>query len=207
MPLRSWRASCAGSADAAAAYTQKAVVDYLAQALLTMLPDGMVITGGAGIRGQMIRLAGFEAGLPNVELYAKAEWKNPGGSVKDRPAARMVLDGERAGALTKDKILLDATSGNTGIAYAMIGAARGYRVRLCVPANVTPERKRILQAFGAEIIYSPGDLGTNGSVKMATEIHRADPGLSFRVNRAPDLSQFAGDTFFISVAGGDVHDG
>ena len=88
----------------------------------------------------LIRLSGFEKGLPDVELYAKAEWKNPGGSVKDRPAARMVLDGERSGALTRDKILLDATSGNTGIAYAMIGAARGYRVRLCVPANVTPEQ-------------------------------------------------------------------
>src|ERR1041384_3435784 len=79
----------------------------------------------------LIRLSGFEAGLRNVELYAKAEWRNPGGSVKDRPAARMIADGEAAGALTPEKIILDATSGNTGIAYAMIGAARGYRVRLC----------------------------------------------------------------------------
>ncbi len=102
----------------------------------------------------LVRLSSFEAGLRNVELYAKAEWQNPGGSVKDRPAARMIADGERSGALTRDKILLDATSGNTGIAYAMIGAARGYRVRLCVPENVTPERKRILQAFGAEIIFT-----------------------------------------------------
>src|SRR5215218_10842667 len=83
----------------------------------------------------LIRLSGFEHGLRNVELYAKAEWRNPGGSVKDRPAARMILEGERAGALTPDKIILDATSGNTGIAYAMIGAARGYRVRLCLPRN------------------------------------------------------------------------
>src|SRR3989337_4224102 len=79
----------------------------------------------------LIRLSSFEEGLRNVELYAKAEWKNPGGSVKDRPAVRMIADGERSGALTRDKIILDATSGNTGIAYAMIGAAREYRVRLC----------------------------------------------------------------------------
>ena len=78
----------------------------------------------------LLRLSGFERGLRNVEVWAKAEWRNPGGSVKDRPAARMILDGERSGALTRDKIVLDATSGNTGIAYAMIGAARGYRVRL-----------------------------------------------------------------------------
>src|SRR5690606_9240452 len=97
----------------------------------------------------LVRLSGFEAGLKNVELWAKAEWRNPGGSVKDRPAARMIADGERSGALTRDKIIIDATSGNTGIAYAMIGAARGYRVRLCMPENVTPERKRILRAFGA----------------------------------------------------------
>src|SRR5688572_33317167 len=88
----------------------------------------------------LIRLSGFEAGLRHVELYAKAEWKNPGGSVKDRPAARMIADGERSGALTREKILLDATSGNTGIAYAMIGAARGFRVRLCVPRS---EERRV----------------------------------------------------------------
>ena len=127
----------------------------------------------------LIRLAGFEAGLPNVELYAKAEWKNPGGSVKDRPAARMVLDGERAGALTKDKILLDATSGNTGIAYAMIGAARGYRVRLCVPANVTPERKRILQAFGAEIIFTDPMQGSDGAIIRARELYAENPAQYF----------------------------
>src|SRR5262245_66390570 len=100
----------------------------------------------------LIRLPGFERGLRNVELWAKAEWRNPGGSVKDRPAARMILDGERSGKLTRDKIILDATSGNTGIAYALIGAARGYRVRLCVTANVTPERQRVLEAYGAAIV-------------------------------------------------------
>src|SRR5512144_492775 len=95
----------------------------------------------------LVRLRSFESGLKNVELYAKAEWHNPGGSVKDRPAARMLLDGERDGRLTRDRIILDATSGNTGIAYAMIGAAKGYRVKLCLPANASVERKRILKAY------------------------------------------------------------
>jgi cysteine synthase B len=123
----------------------------------------------------MVRLAGFEAGLRNVQLYAKAEWKNPGGSVKDRPAARMILDGEQSGALTRDKILLDATSGNTGIAYAMIGAARGYRVRLCVPENVTPERKRILKAFGAEIVFTDPMDGSDGAILRAKAMYAAEP--------------------------------
>jgi cysteine synthase B len=112
----------------------------------------------------LIRLSSFEKGLQNVELWAKAEWRNPGGSVKDRPAARMILDGERSGALTRDKVLIDATSGNTGIAYAMIGAARGYRVRLCVPENVTPERKRILRAFGADVVFTNPMEGSDGAI-------------------------------------------
>src|SRR5262245_61999412 len=88
----------------------------------------------------LVRLRRFEGEVPaGVELYAKAEWTNPGGSVKDRAALRMVLEGERTGRLQPGRTILDATSGNTGIAYAMIGAARGYRVRLCVPENVTPE--------------------------------------------------------------------
>jgi cysteine synthase B len=127
----------------------------------------------------LIRLSGFEAGLRNVELYAKAEWRNPGGSVKDRPAARMILDGERSGALTRTKILLDATSGNTGIAYAMIGAARGYRVRLCVPENVTPERKRILKAFGAEIIFTNPMEGSDGAIITARRMFAESPDLYF----------------------------
>jgi cysteine synthase B len=127
----------------------------------------------------LIRLSGFEAGLRNVELYAKAEWRNPGGSVKDRPAARMILDGESSGALTRDTILLDATSGNTGIAYAMIGAARGYRVRLCVPENVTPERKRILKAFGAEIIFTNPMEGSDGAIITARRMFAESPDLYF----------------------------
>src|SRR5688500_2068099 len=127
----------------------------------------------------LIRLAAFEQGLRNVELWAKAEWRNPGGSVKDRPAARMIADGERSGALTRDKILIDATSGNTGIAYAMIGAARGYRVRLCVPENVTPERKRILHAFGAEIVFTDPMQGSDGAIIRVKEMYAADPHLYF----------------------------
>src|SRR5687768_5406251 len=127
----------------------------------------------------LIRLSGFERGLRNVELYAKAEWKNPGGSVKDRPAARMIADGERSGALTHNKILLDATSGNTGIAYAMIAAARGFRVRLCVPENVTPERKRILQAFGAEIVFTDPMEGSDGAIIRARAMHAGNPELYF----------------------------
>ena len=123
----------------------------------------------------LIRLSSFEQGLKNVELWAKAEWRNPGGSVKDRPAARMILDGEKSGALTRDKILIDATSGNTGIAYAMIGAARGYRVRLCVPENVTPERKRILRAFGADVVFTNPMEGSDGAIIRVKAMYAEDP--------------------------------
>lgn len=123
----------------------------------------------------LIRLSAFEQGLRNVELWAKAEWRNPGGSVKDRPAARMIADGERSGALTRDKIIIDATSGNTGIAYAMIGSARGYCVQLCVPENVTPERKRILRAFGADIVFTDSMEGSDGAILRVKAMYAADP--------------------------------
>jgi cysteine synthase B len=87
-----------------------------------------------------------------VKLFAKAEWQNPGGSVKDRAALNMILDGERRGLLTSDKILIDATSGNTGIALAMIGAVRGYRVKLALPKNASFERKQTMRAYGAELL-------------------------------------------------------
>src|SRR4029450_1713338 len=102
-------------------------------------------------RTPLVRLHQFERETPGVEIYAKAEWQNPGGSVKDRAAARMILDGEARSKLTPDRIILDATSGNTGIAYAMVGAARGYKVKLCVPENASPERQLILRALGAEL--------------------------------------------------------
>jgi len=123
----------------------------------------------------LIRLRSFEAGLRNVELWAKAEWHNPGGSVKDRAAARMIADGERAGLLTRDRIILDATSGNTGIAYAMIGAARGFRVRLCMPENVTPERKKVLRAFGAEVIFTNPMEGSDGAITTVRAMYAEHP--------------------------------
>jgi len=124
----------------------------------------------------LVRLRRFERDVPEgIELYAKAEWKNPGGSVKDRAALRMVLEGERAGLLRAGRTILDATSGNTGIAYAMIGAARGYTVRLCIPENVTPERKRILRAYGAEIVFTDPLEGSDGAIRQVRRIYEADP--------------------------------
>ena len=122
-----------------------------ARPLLIVQPDSSVLDMIG--RTPLVRLRHFEHGIsPDVELYAKAEWQNPGGSVKDRAAARMILDGEASGKLTRGKTILDATSGNTGIAYAMVGAARGYKVRFACPENASPERKLILQALGAELM-------------------------------------------------------
>ena len=124
----------------------------------------------------LVRLRRFEREVPaGVELYAKAEWTNPGGSVKDRAALRMILEGERAGRLKPGRTILDATSGNTGIAYAMIGAARGYRVRLCVPENVTPERKRVLRVYGAEIVFTNPLEGSDGAIREVRRLYAADP--------------------------------
>ena len=117
--------------------------------------------------------------FPNVKLLGKAEWHNPGGSVKDRPAARIVAEARRAGKLAPGKILLDSTSGNTGIAYAMLGAALGFPVTLCVPENVSPERKRILQAYGANIIYTDPAEGSDGAIKIARQYAERHPDLYF----------------------------
>src|SRR5262245_57801713 len=113
----------------------------------------------------LVRLRSFEEGLNNVELYAKLEGKNPGGSVKDRPAARMIAEGEKSGKLRSGKTILDATSGNTGIAYAMIAAAQRIPVQLCIPDNVTPERKRILRAYGAELVLTNPLEGSDGAIR------------------------------------------
>src|SRR6201982_640683 len=102
----------------------------------------------------LLRLTKLERDFPGVEIYAKAEFFNPGGSVKDRAGLNMILDGERTGKLTHDRTILDATSGNTGIAYAMIGALKGYNVKLCLPANASHERKQILKGYGAEMGFS-----------------------------------------------------
>jgi cysteine synthase B len=112
---------------------------------------------------------------PGVEVLAKAEWFNPGGSVKDRPVLRMIEDAEREGGFAPDKVLLDSTSGNAGIAYAMIGAAKGYRVELVMPENVSEERKRIIRAFGAQIVYSDPLEGSDGAIRVAHARRAADP--------------------------------
>ena len=123
----------------------------------------------------LIRLRRIVPKNPNVEIYAKAEWYNPGGSVKDRPALNMILEGERTGSLNHDKVILDATSGNTGIAYAMIGAACGYRVKLCLPMNANDERKRLLRAFGAELVLTDPRQSSDGAILKAREIYADDP--------------------------------
>ena len=123
----------------------------------------------------LIRIERFGTEYPNVGIFAKAEWFNPGGSVKDRAALSMIRDGERRGALRPGKVILDATSGNTGIAYAMIGAAFGYHVKLCLPSSASPERKQILAAYGVEIVSTPGDEGTDGAIRRVKEIYQADP--------------------------------
>src|SRR2546428_10888485 len=111
---------------------------------------------------------------PRVQVYAKAEFRNPGGSVKDRAALGMLRAAERSG-LTTDRILLDATSGNTGIALAMLGASEGYRVTLCVPANLSAERRRILQAYGAELVVTPAPEGTDGAQRAAKALAASEP--------------------------------
>src|ERR1700730_5795558 len=126
-------------------------------------------------RTPLVRLYRFERETPGVELYAKAEWQNPGGSVKDRAAARMILEGEALGALTRGRTILDATSGNTGIAYAMVGAARGYPVKLCLPGNASAERKLMLRALGAELVITDPLEGTDGSIRQARRLHADDP--------------------------------
>ena len=127
----------------------------------------------------LIRLSRIERDCPGIELYGKAEFRNPGGSVKDRPARRMLLEGLASGALRPGKVVLDATSGNTGIAYAMLGAALGYPVALCVPENVTPERKRMLKAYGAELVLTNPLEGSDGAIREARRRYAADPGRYF----------------------------
>jgi cysteine synthase B len=130
-------------------------------------------------RTPLVRLRRFERDAPGVELYGKAEWQNPGGSVKDRAAARMIADGERSGALRPGQTIVDATSGNTGIAYAMIGAARGYKVKLFLPENASPERKLILRAFGAELVLTSPLEGTDGAIREVRRLVAERPGEYF----------------------------
>ena len=131
----------------------------------------------------LVRLRKLAADLPHVELLAKAEWVNPGGSVKVRAAWKIIVEAERAGLMTRDKILLDSTSGNTGIAYAMICAARGYRLKLFMPSNVSVERKRILSAYGAEIVYTDPLEGSDGAIQQVRELALKEPETYFYGNQ------------------------
>ncbi|MGA2535349.1 MAG: cysteine synthase family protein [Terracidiphilus sp.] len=123
----------------------------------------------------LVRLEQVVRGLDGITLLGKAEWANPGGSVKDRAAVSMVADARARGLLGPGKTLLDATSGNTGIAFAMLGAALGFPVHLAMPANVSPERKRILRAFGAHVDWTDPDLGSDGAIRRARELAGNDP--------------------------------
>jgi cysteine synthase B len=130
-------------------------------------------------RTPLLRLDRIAEDIPGVTLLGKAEWMNPGGSVKDRAAANIVAEARRSGRMTPGKILLDSTSGNTGIAYAMLGAALSFSVTLCMPENVSIERKRILQAYGANIIYTDPGEGSDGAIRVARELAAGDPDLYF----------------------------
>src|SRR3954467_3683962 len=145
-------------------------------------PNASILDRGPGTtvldmigRTPLVRLVRFERDTPGVELYAKAEWQNPGGSVKDRAAARMILEGEASGKLTAGKVIIDATSGNTGIAYAMVGAARGYKVMLCMPENASAERKLILRALGAELILTNPLESTDGAIRETRRLVNEHP--------------------------------
>jgi S-sulfo-L-cysteine synthase (O-acetyl-L-serine-dependent) len=145
--------------------------------------------GASGTSGQklldsigntpLLRLERVSRDFPTIELLGKAEWYNPGGSVKDRAAANIIAEARRSGKFTPGKILLDSTSGNTGIAYAMIGAAEGFGVTLCVPQNVSVERKRILQAYGANILYTDPGEGSDGAIRTARELAAKHPNVYY----------------------------
>src|SRR6202167_1470406 len=127
----------------------------------------------------LLRFDQLTVDLPGVTLLGKAEWHNPGGSVKDRAAANIIAEGRRSGQFTPGRTLLDATSGNTGIAYAMLGAAEGFPVTLCMPQNVSAERKKILSVYGANIIYTDPDDGSDGAIRKARELAAKHPDLYF----------------------------
>ena len=145
------------------------------------MAQGLVSAGITRLIGNtpLLRIRMFEREFPHVEVYAKAEWFNPGGSVKDRAALSMIEDGERSGALTHDKTIIDSTSGNTGIAYSLVGAAKGYKVKLVMPANVSAERKALVVAYGAEIVYSDPLEGSDGAIVKVRELVAEHPELYF----------------------------
>jgi S-sulfo-L-cysteine synthase (O-acetyl-L-serine-dependent) len=122
-----------------------------------------------------LELPSISREVPGVRILGKAEWYNPGGSVKDRPALWMIRDGEKSGELGAGKVILDATSGNTGIAYAWIGASLGYRVKLCMPKNASEERKKILRAYGVEVVLTDPGEGSDGAIREARRLYAEEP--------------------------------
>jgi len=138
----------------------------------SLAPVSLIDTIG---RTPLLRLRRIGSDFANVEIYAKAEFQNPGGSVKDRAAAAILREAAESGRLRPGAVILDATSGNTGIAYAMIAAARGYRLKLCVPGNVTPERLRTLRAYGAEVVVTNPMEGSDGAIREARRLYAEHP--------------------------------
>jgi S-sulfo-L-cysteine synthase (O-acetyl-L-serine-dependent) len=155
-------------------------VNAIKSPALSELPHSVAVRLGEALLERvgntpLLHLERMARDYPHVEFYAKAEWFNPGGSVKDRAALRMIQEGERRGELRPGKVILDSTSGNTGIAYAMIGAAKGYRVKLCLPGSASAERKHILRAYGAELEITPGEEGSDGAIRRVREIFEVEP--------------------------------
>ncbi|TMF44478.1 MAG: pyridoxal-phosphate dependent enzyme, partial [Chloroflexi bacterium] len=148
---------------------------HRALSLIENLPDQSILQRIGNT--PLIRIRLLEKEFPHITFYAKAEWFNPGGSVKDRPALRMIEEAERTGELTVERVILDSTSGNTGIAYALIGAAKGYQVKLVMPANVNEERREIVKAFGAEAIFTSALEGSDGAIREAHRMKEAAPGV------------------------------
>ena len=127
----------------------------------------------------LVRLRSIERSAPGVKIYLKLEYTNPGGSVKDRPALQMLTDAINDGRFTKDKILVDATSGNTGVALSLFGACLGYRIALVMPSNVSQARKNITQAFGTQLIYSDPMEGSDGAIRLVRKLVAEEPGKYF----------------------------
>jgi cysteine synthase B len=152
--------------------------------MATLTPSPATETGGPRLgtpllarigNTPLVRLERIAAHLPGTQILGKAEWVNPGGSVKDRAASAIVLDAQQRRLLTPGKHLLDATSGNTGIAYSMLGAAMGFPVTLCMPGNVSPERKKITSAYGANVVWTDPAYGSDGAIRKARELAAAEP--------------------------------
>src|ERR1700694_1636750 len=159
------------------------------------MTQGIVTPGITRLIGNtpLLRIRMFERDFPHVEVYAKAEWFNPGGSVKDRAALSMIVDGEKRGSLTHSKTIIDSTSGNTGIAYALVGAAKGYRVKLVMPGNVSAERKALVIAYGAEIVYSDPLEGSDGAILKVRELVAKDPDAYFYPDQYSNPDHRRGD--------------